>query len=98
MGSRLSSGEVMRGCSLNTSHQNALLDTGTLKTGDRILEVGGMDLRDASHERAVEAIRSAGDPVVFLVQTGQHKSQSSPVLSNHERQASASHSDSLNNR
>lgn len=28
-----------------------------------------MDLRDASHEQAVEAIRKAGNPVVFLVQS-----------------------------
>ncbi|XP_055766435.1 multiple PDZ domain protein-like [Salvelinus fontinalis] len=99
MGSRLSSGEVMRGVFIkHITPDSPAGHNGTLKTGDRILEVGGMDLRDASHEQAVEAIRSAGDPVVFLVQTGQHKSQSSPVLSNHERQASASRSDSLNNR
>ncbi|XP_045568322.1 multiple PDZ domain protein isoform X2 [Salmo salar] len=99
MGSRLSSGEVMRGVFIkHITPDSPAGHNGTLKTGDRILEVGCMDLRDASHEQAVEAIRSAGDPVVFLVQTGQHKSQSSPVLSNHERQASASHRDSLNNR
>lgn len=34
-----------------------------------------MDLRDASHEQAVEAIRRAGDTVVFLVQAGHHCSQ-----------------------
>lgn len=28
-----------------------------------------MDLRDASHEQAVEAIRKAGNPVVFMVQS-----------------------------
>uniref|UniRef100_A0AAZ3S1G0 PDZ domain-containing protein n=1 Tax=Oncorhynchus tshawytscha TaxID=74940 RepID=A0AAZ3S1G0_ONCTS len=100
MGSRLSSGEVMRGVFIkHITPDSPAGHNGTLKTGDRILEVGGMDLRDASHEQAVEAIRSAGDPVVFLVQTGQHTSQqSSPVLSNHERQASASHRDSPNNR
>ncbi|XP_049864140.1 multiple PDZ domain protein isoform X5 [Schistocerca gregaria] len=43
--------------------------TGELKTGDRILEVDGIDLRHASHERAVEVIRSAGNPVCFLVQS-----------------------------
>uniref|UniRef100_UPI001EAF6B1D protein scribble homolog n=1 Tax=Oncorhynchus gorbuscha TaxID=8017 RepID=UPI001EAF6B1D len=99
MGSRLSSGEVMRGVFIkHITPDSPAGHNGTLKTGDRILEVGGMDLRDASHEQAVEAIRSAGDPVVFLVQTGQHTSQSSPVLSNHERQASASHRGSPNNR
>ncbi|XP_054277487.1 multiple PDZ domain protein-like isoform X4 [Macrosteles quadrilineatus] len=43
--------------------------TNELKTGDRILEVDGIDLRTASHERAVEVIRAAGNPVRFLVQS-----------------------------
>ncbi|XP_055332581.1 multiple PDZ domain protein-like isoform X2 [Paramacrobiotus metropolitanus] len=42
---------------------------GTLKTGDRILEVAGVDLRDATHEHAVDVIRSAESPVTFLVQS-----------------------------
>lgn len=42
---------------------------GTLKTGDRILEVNGHDLRDASHDRAVEIIRAAQSPVHFIVQS-----------------------------
>jgi multiple PDZ domain protein len=42
---------------------------GTLKTGDRILEVNGNDLRDASHDRAVEIIRAAQSPVHFIVQS-----------------------------
>ncbi|KAL0279195.1 UNVERIFIED_CONTAM: hypothetical protein PYX00_000802 [Menopon gallinae] len=42
---------------------------GELKTGDRILEVDSIDLRSASHERAVEVIRSAGNKVRFLVQS-----------------------------
>lgn len=40
-----------------------------IQTGDRILEVDGTDLRTASHERAVEVIRAAGNPVRFLVQS-----------------------------
>jgi multiple PDZ domain protein len=40
-----------------------------LKTGDRILEVNGFDLRDASHDRAVEIIRAAQSPVHFIVQS-----------------------------
>lgn len=40
-----------------------------LQTGDRILEVDGENLRNASHERAVEVIRKAGNPVKFLVQS-----------------------------
>ncbi|XP_028660975.2 multiple PDZ domain protein isoform X2 [Erpetoichthys calabaricus] len=70
MGSRLSNGEMMRGIFI----KHILSDSpagrnGTLKTGDRIVEVDGMDLRDASHEQAVEAIRNAGNPVVFMVQS-----------------------------
>lgn len=42
---------------------------GTLKTGDRILEVNGYDLREASHDRAVEIIRAAQSPVHFTVQS-----------------------------
>lgn len=41
----------------------------TLKTGDRILEVNGYNLRDATHDHAVEIIRSAQSPVYFLVQS-----------------------------
>ncbi|XP_072157075.1 multiple PDZ domain protein isoform X4 [Bemisia tabaci] len=43
--------------------------TGELKTGDRILEVDGVDLRHASHERAVEVIRASSRTVTFLVQS-----------------------------
>lgn len=32
-------------------------------------QVDGVDLRDASHEEAVEAIRKAGNTVTFLVQS-----------------------------
>ncbi|KAF0029404.1 hypothetical protein F2P81_018509 [Scophthalmus maximus] len=74
MGSRLSNGEVMRGIFI----KHILADSpaghnGTLKTGDRIVEVDGADLRDASHEEAVEAIRRAGNPVSFLVQSIIHR-------------------------
>ncbi|XP_064604764.1 multiple PDZ domain protein-like isoform X2 [Liolophura sinensis] len=41
---------------------------GTLKTGDRILEVDGVDLRNATHDQAVEVIRRATNPVKFVVQ------------------------------
>lgn len=40
-----------------------------IQTGDRILEVDGENLREASHERAVEVIRKAGNPVTFMVQS-----------------------------
>ncbi|XP_056222966.1 multiple PDZ domain protein isoform X1 [Seriola aureovittata] len=85
MGRRLSSGEMMRGVFIkHISPDSPAAHNGTLRTGDRILEVCGVDLRDASHEQAVEAIRRAGDTVDFLVQSGQHRSQS-PMLTNHER-------------
>uniref|UniRef100_A0A9J7Y4R8 Multiple PDZ domain crumbs cell polarity complex component n=1 Tax=Cyprinus carpio carpio TaxID=630221 RepID=A0A9J7Y4R8_CYPCA len=74
MGSRLSNGEVMRGIFIKHILEDSPAGrNGTLKTGDRILEVGGVDLRDASHEQAVEAIRNAGNPVVFLVQSIIHR-------------------------
>ncbi|XP_070712653.1 multiple PDZ domain protein [Pempheris klunzingeri] len=85
MGRRLSSGEMMRGVFIkHISPDSPAAHNGTLRTGDRILEVCGVDLRDASHEQAVEAIRRAGDSVVFLVQSELHGSQS-PMLTNHER-------------
>ncbi|XP_064625536.1 multiple PDZ domain protein-like isoform X5 [Lineus longissimus] len=42
---------------------------GTLKTGDRILAVDNVDLKDATHDRAVEVIRKAKTPVTFKVQS-----------------------------
>ncbi|XP_032624574.1 multiple PDZ domain protein isoform X15 [Chelonoidis abingdonii] len=70
MGSRLSNGEVMRGIFIKHILEDSPAGkNGTLKTGDRIVEVDGIDLRDASHEQAVEAIRRAGNPVVFMVQS-----------------------------
>ncbi|NXU56919.1 MPDZ protein, partial [Turnix velox] len=70
MGSRLSNGEVMRGIFIKHILEDSPAGkNGTLKTGDRIVEVDGVDLRDASHEQAVEAIRKAGNPVVFMVQS-----------------------------
>lgn len=47
-----------------------------------------MDLRDASHEQAVEAIRNAANPVVFLVQSIIHKDR---VSITHTIQASTDH-------
>ncbi|XP_047445915.1 multiple PDZ domain protein isoform X3 [Mugil cephalus] len=74
MGSRLSNGEVMRGIFIKHILEDSPAgQNGTLKTGDRIVEVDGADLRDASHEEAVEAIRRAGNPVCFLVQSIIHR-------------------------
>ncbi|XP_032689961.1 uncharacterized protein LOC116853160 isoform X4 [Odontomachus brunneus] len=48
--------------------------TGGLKIGDRIIEVDGVDLRQSTHERAVEVIQAAGNPVCLLVQSLVHLS------------------------
>ena len=40
-----------------------------LKTGDRILEVNGYNLRDATHDHAVEIIRSSHSPIHLVVQS-----------------------------
>ncbi|XP_059902897.1 multiple PDZ domain protein isoform X1 [Gadus macrocephalus] len=94
MGSRVPGGEVMRGVFIkHISPGSPAALNGTLRTGDRILEVCGVDLRDVSHEEAVEAIRKAGDSVVFLVQTGQDRAQS-PLLGNHERRTPTPQSNS----
>lgn len=42
--------------------------SGLLKTGDRVLEVDDIDLRNATHDEAVEAIKKAKSPVKFVVQ------------------------------
>ena len=42
---------------------------GCLNTGDRILAVGEVDLRTASHDTAVEAIRQAANPLQLTVQS-----------------------------
>uniref|UniRef100_A0A673TZC0 Multiple PDZ domain protein n=1 Tax=Suricata suricatta TaxID=37032 RepID=A0A673TZC0_SURSU len=82
MGSRLSNGEVMRGIFIKHVLEDSPAGTnGTLKPGDRIVEVDGMDLRDASHEQAVEAIRKAGNPVVFMVQSIINRPRKSPLPS-----------------
>eukprot|EP00063_Salmo_salar_P036520 XP_014011355.1 PREDICTED: multiple PDZ domain protein-like isoform X6 [Salmo salar] len=80
MGSRLSNGEVMRGIFIkHILEDSPAARNGTLKTGDRVVEVDGVDLRDASHEQAVEAIRRAGNPVVFLVQSIVHRPRKAPL-------------------
>ncbi|XP_054906971.1 multiple PDZ domain protein isoform X10 [Poeciliopsis prolifica] len=81
MGSRLSNGEVMRGIFIKHILEDSPAgQNGTLKTGDRIVEVDGVDLRDASHEEAVEAIRKAGNPVSFLVQSIIHRARQPPLI------------------
>ncbi|KAA8582458.1 hypothetical protein FQN60_006129, partial [Etheostoma spectabile] len=80
MGSRLNNGEVMRGIFIKHILEDSPAgQNGTLKTGDRIVEVDGADLRDASHEEAVEAIRRAGNTVSFLVQSIIHRPRRPPL-------------------
>ncbi|XP_074555017.1 multiple PDZ domain protein isoform X3 [Halichoeres trimaculatus] len=82
MGSRLSNGEVMRGIFIKHILEDSPAgQNGTLKTGDRIVEVDGVDLRDATHEEAVEAIRRAGNPVSFLVQSIIHRPRPESIYS-----------------
>lgn len=88
MGSRLSNGEVMRGIFIKHILEDSPAgQNGTLKTGDRIVEVDGVDLRDASHEEAVEAIRRAGNPVSFLVQSFVNRPRSLMTDVSEERDA-----------
>lgn len=42
---------------------------GQLKIGDRILVVDGTDIRDSTHEAAVETIKKAGDCLKLIVQS-----------------------------
>ncbi|XP_045145126.1 multiple PDZ domain protein isoform X3 [Echinops telfairi] len=88
MGSRLSNGEVMRGIFIkHVLEDSPAGKNGTLKPGDRVVEVDGMDLRDASHEQAVEAIRKAGNPVVFMVQSTINRPRKSPLPSLQHKRA-----------
>uniref|UniRef100_UPI0037E77C11 protein scribble homolog n=1 Tax=Semicossyphus pulcher TaxID=241346 RepID=UPI0037E77C11 len=67
---RLRNGEELKGIFIKQVLQNSpAAKTQCLKTGDKILEVSGVDLQAASHEEAVGAIKSAPSPVVFIVQS-----------------------------
>ncbi|CAL9694923.1 unnamed protein product [Knipowitschia caucasica] len=88
MGSRLSNGEVMRGIFIKHILEDSPAGQNrTLKTGDRIVEVDGVDLRDASHEEAVEAIRRGGNPVCFVVQSFINRPRSSVTDPGEDRAA-----------
>ncbi|XP_009872131.1 PREDICTED: inaD-like protein, partial [Apaloderma vittatum] len=66
---RLKNGEELKGIFIKQVLEDSPAGrTKALKTGDKILEVSGIDLQNATHEEAVEAIKSAGNPVVFVVQ------------------------------
>ncbi|XP_037837268.1 inaD-like protein isoform X2 [Kryptolebias marmoratus] len=67
---RLKNGEELKGIFIKQVLPNSpAAKTRCLKTGDKILEVSGVDLRTANHEEAVSAIKSAPSPVVFIVQS-----------------------------
>ncbi|PNI71290.1 PATJ isoform 3 [Pan troglodytes] len=67
---RLKNGEELKGIFIKQVLEDSPAGkTNALKTGDKILEVSGVDLQNASHSEAVEAIKNAGDPVVFVVQS-----------------------------
>ncbi|XP_063057037.1 inaD-like protein [Engraulis encrasicolus] len=67
---RLRNGEELKGIFIKqVLPESPAGRTGALKTGDKILQVSGVDLQNASHEEAVEAIKAAARPVVFIVQS-----------------------------
>uniref|UniRef100_A0A8C9T917 PATJ crumbs cell polarity complex component n=1 Tax=Scleropages formosus TaxID=113540 RepID=A0A8C9T917_SCLFO len=67
---RLKNGEELRGIFIKQVLPDSPAGrTKALKTGDKILQVSGIDLLNASHEEAVQAIKSAPSPVVFIVQS-----------------------------
>ncbi|XP_025930240.1 inaD-like protein isoform X4 [Apteryx rowi] len=67
---RLKNGEELKGIFIKHVLEDSPAGrTWALKTGDKILEVSGVDLQNATHEEAVEAIKNAGNPVVFVVQS-----------------------------
>ncbi|KAA0722361.1 Multiple PDZ domain protein [Triplophysa tibetana] len=74
MGSRLSNGEMRRGIFIkHIAEDSPAARSSVLKEGDRILQVGGVDVSDFTHEEAVEAIRRAGNRVELLVQSPQER-------------------------
>ncbi|XP_069837438.1 inaD-like protein isoform X2 [Dendropsophus ebraccatus] len=67
---RLKNGEELKGIFIKQVLEDSPSGkTKALKTGDKILEVSGVDLKNATHDEAVEAIKNAGNPVVFVIQS-----------------------------
>ncbi|XP_040216741.1 inaD-like protein isoform X5 [Rana temporaria] len=67
---RLKNGEELKGIFIKQVLEDSPAGrTKALKTGDKILEVSGVDLREANHDEAVTAIKNAGNPVVFVIQS-----------------------------
>ncbi|XP_048458046.1 inaD-like protein [Rhincodon typus] len=67
---RLKNGEELRGIFIkHVLDDSPAGRSKALKTGDKIIEVSGMDLQNATHDEAVNAIKHVGNPVVFVVQS-----------------------------
>ncbi|XP_053326320.1 inaD-like protein [Spea bombifrons] len=67
---RLKNGEELKGIFIKQVLEGSPAGrANALKTGDKILEVSGVDLRSATHDEAVEAIKNSGNPVVFVIQS-----------------------------
>ncbi|XP_037401361.1 inaD-like protein isoform X1 [Pygocentrus nattereri] len=67
---RLKNGEELKGIFIKQVLPDSPAGrTCALKTGDKILQVSGVDLQNASHEEAVQAIKAASTPVEFVVQS-----------------------------
>ncbi|KAH0515083.1 InaD-like protein [Microtus ochrogaster] len=84
---RLKNGEELKGIFIKQVLEDSPAGkTHALKTGDKILEVSGIDLQNASHAEAVEAIKNAGNPVVFVVQSLSSTPRVSTILELPERE------------
>lgn len=86
---RLRNGEELKGIFIKqVLPKSPAAKSRCLKTGDKILEVSGVDLRAASHQEAVSAIKSAPSPIVFIVQslcaTPRPVSLTAPSFSRHK--------------
>uniref|UniRef100_A0A4W3JWT2 PATJ crumbs cell polarity complex component n=1 Tax=Callorhinchus milii TaxID=7868 RepID=A0A4W3JWT2_CALMI len=67
---RLKNGEELKGIFIkHVLEESPAGRSKALRTGDKIIEVSGADLQNATHEDAVEAIKNAGNPVIFVVQS-----------------------------
>ncbi|XP_036441750.1 inaD-like protein isoform X2 [Colossoma macropomum] len=67
---RLKNGEELKGIFIKQVLPDSPAGrTRAFKTGDKILQVSGVDLQNASHEEAVQAIKAASSPVEFVVQS-----------------------------
>ncbi|XP_036375406.1 inaD-like protein [Megalops cyprinoides] len=91
---RLKNGEELKGIFIKQVLPDSPAGrTQALKTGDKILQVSGVDLQNASHEEAVQAIKSAPTPVVFIVQslsaTPRPVSVMAPSFSKHKNKRKA---------